>query len=54
VLGVQSFWGFGLRLSLSGEANDQVVGKMRQLLGVLGRATADLDEHLFISLYNYI
>jgi ribonuclease P/MRP protein subunit RPP40 len=31
---------------------DQVGGKMRWLLGVLGRARADLDEPLLISLYN--
>jgi hypothetical protein len=31
---------------------DQVAGKMRRLLGVLGRARADLDEHLLISIYN--
>jgi hypothetical protein len=31
---------------------DQVGGKMRRLLGVLGRARADLDERLLISLYD--
>jgi hypothetical protein len=31
---------------------DQVAGKRRRLLGVLGRARADLDERLLISLYN--
>jgi hypothetical protein len=31
---------------------DQVGGKMRWLLGVLGRARADLNERLLISLYN--
>jgi hypothetical protein len=31
---------------------DQVAGKLRRLLGVLGRTRADLDEHLLISLYN--
>jgi hypothetical protein len=31
---------------------NQVGGKMRRLLGVLGRTRVDLDEHLLISLYN--
>jgi hypothetical protein len=30
----------------------QVWTKVRQLLGVLGRVRADLDEHLLLSLYN--
>jgi hypothetical protein len=30
----------------------QVGTKMRQLLGVLGRIRADVDEHLLLSLYN--
>jgi hypothetical protein len=30
----------------------QVGIKVRQLLGVLGRVIADLDEHLLLSLYN--
>jgi hypothetical protein len=30
----------------------QVGTKVRQLLGVLGRARTDLDEHLLLSLYN--
>jgi hypothetical protein len=33
---------------------DQVAGKMWRLLGVLGRARADLDERLLISLYNSV
>jgi hypothetical protein len=44
---------FGRELTLKWRGRiDQVAGKMRRLLGVLGRARADLDRRLLISLYN--